>query len=128
MKIRVEEYICENESNPYRAWFENLDVHAAAKVATALLRLELGNTSNVKWFGGIGEYRVDWGPGYRIYLAKDGDSLVILFGGGTKKGQQADIDRSKALHQEYKARKKMITTQEMNATKVKAVKASKGKR
>ena len=67
--------------------------------------MELGNTSNVKWFAGIGEYVIDWGPGYRIYLAKDGESLIVLFGGGTKKRQQADIDRAQALHAEYKARK-----------------------
>ena len=67
--------------------------------------MELGNTSNVKWFAGIGEYVIDWGPGYRIYLAKDGDSLIVLFGGGTKRRQQADIARAKALHAEYKARK-----------------------
>jgi len=46
------------------------------------------------------------GPGYRVYLAKDGDSLIILFGGGIKRGQQKDIDRAKALHIEYKLRKK----------------------
>jgi putative addiction module killer protein len=47
--------------------------------------MELGNTSSVKWFAGIGEYVIDWGPGYRIYLAKDGESLIVLFGGGTKR-------------------------------------------
>jgi putative addiction module killer protein len=67
--------------------------------------MELGNTSNVKWFSGIGEYVIDWGPGYRVYLAKDGDSLIVLFGGGTKRRQQADIEMAKALHAEYKARK-----------------------
>jgi putative addiction module killer protein len=67
--------------------------------------MELGNTSNVKWFAGIGEYVIDWGPGYRIYLAKDGESLIVLFGGGTKRRQQADIEWAKALHAEYKARK-----------------------
>jgi putative addiction module killer protein len=67
--------------------------------------MELGNTSNIKWFAGIGEYIIDWGPGYRIYLAKDGDALIILFGGGTRRRQQADIERAKALHVEYKARK-----------------------
>ncbi len=46
------------------------------------------------------------GPGYRIYLAKDGDTLIVLFGGGTKRGQQRDIDQAKALLAEYKARKK----------------------
>jgi putative addiction module killer protein len=67
--------------------------------------MELGNTANVKWFAGIGEYVIDWGPGYRIYLAKDGESLIVFFGGGIKRRQQSDIERAKALHAEYKARK-----------------------
>ena len=83
-----------------------MDAQAEAKVVTAKLRLELGNTSSVKWFDGIGEDVIDWGPGYRIYLAKDGDRLIVLFGGGTERVQQRDIDRAKALHAEYKARKK----------------------
>ena len=81
-------------------------VKTTAKVTTAKLRMELGNTSNLKWFAGIGEYVIDWGPGYRIYLAKDGESLIVLFGGGTKRRQQADIERAKALHAEYKKRKR----------------------
>ena len=52
----------------------------------------MGNTSAVKWIGVIGEYRIDWGPGYRVYLAKDGEDIVILLGGGTKRRQQADIE------------------------------------
>lgn len=103
--IRVEEYIRPDGTNPYKAWFDGLDVQAAAKVVTAKLRMELGHTSNIKWFAGIGEYVIDWGPGYRIYLAKDGDSLIILFGGGTKRRRRADIERVKVLHLEYKARK-----------------------
>ena len=59
--------------------------------------MTLGNTSSIKWFDGMGEYVIDWGPGYRIYLAKDGDTLIVLFGGGTKRGQQRDIDRAKEL-------------------------------
>ena len=78
----------------------------AVPLQIAKLRMELGNTSNVKWFAGIGEYFIDWGPGYRIYLAKDGESLIVLFGGGTKRRQQADIERAKALHAEYRKRKR----------------------
>ena len=52
------------------------------------------------------EYVINWGPGYRLYLAKDGETLIVLFGGGTKRGQQRDIDRAKALFAEYKSRKK----------------------
>ena len=103
--VRVEEYVREDGSNPYRRWFESLPSQAAAKVATAVYRLGFGNTSNVKWFAGIGERIVDWGPGYRVYLAKDGAALIVLFGGGTKRGQRADIRRAIALHEEYKVRK-----------------------
>jgi putative addiction module killer protein len=103
--LTVVEYIREDESNPYREWFDGLDAQAAAKVATAALRLEMGNTSRVKWIGAIGEYRIDWGPGYRIYMAKDGNALIILFGGGTKRSQRADIRRAEGLFAEYKARK-----------------------
>ena len=105
MSLRVEEYIRADGSIPYRTWFESLEPQAAAKVAVATVRLGMGNTSSVKWFEGIGEYVIDWGPGYRLYLARDGDELIILYGGGTKRRQRADIARAKALHAEYKARK-----------------------
>lgn len=105
MNIRVQEYVREDGSNPFKAWFDGLDALAAAKVATDLIRLSAGNTSRVKWFGGIGEYRIDWGPGYRLYLAPDGERLILLLGGGTKRHQQADIERAKDMHPEYKARK-----------------------
>lgn len=106
MAIRIEEYIREDASNPYKKWFDSLDAQAAAKVTTAKLRMELGNTSSIKWFDGLGEYVIDWGPGYRIYLVKDGDVLIVLFGGGTKRGQQRDIDQVRILLAEYRARKK----------------------
>lgn len=105
MALTVVEYAQEDGGSPFRSWFDSLGAQAAAKVATAVLRLELGNTSNVKWMGAFGEYRIDWGPGYRIYLAKDGDALIVLFGGGTKKGQQSDIARAKVLWTEYRTRK-----------------------
>lgn len=104
--MRIEEYIREDGSNPFRTWFDDLDPVAAAKVATATLRLEASNTSNIKWIGGgFGEYRIDWGPGYRLYLTQEGGALIILFSGGTKKRQKADINRARMLLAEYKARK-----------------------
>jgi putative addiction module killer protein len=115
--MKVQEYIREDGSNPYQKWFNSLDAIGAAKVTVAKSRLELGNTSSVKWFDGIGEYRIDWGPGYRIYLAQDGKQLIVLFGGGTKKGQQLDVNQAKELYQEYKERKKKASetaTQEEN--------------
>ncbi len=104
--LKIQEYIREDGSNPYEKWFESLDRQAAIKITVAKTRLELGNTSSIKWFDSIGEYKIDWGPGYRIYLAKEGEKLIILFGGGTKKKQTRDIKKSKELFEEYKARKK----------------------
>ena len=102
----VQEYIHADGGNPFRDWFDSLDPQAAAKVTTGLLRLELGNVSNVKWIGGgLGEYRIDWGPGYRLYLMRDGEELIILFAGGTKRRQQADIKGARQLQDEYRARK-----------------------
>jgi putative addiction module killer protein len=110
MAIKVEENIREDASNPYKQWFDDLSAEAAAKVTVAILRMELGNTSSIKWFDGMGEYVIDWGPGYRIYLTKDGDTLIVLFGGGTKHGQQRDINKAKELLAEYKARKKAMAS------------------
>ncbi|MBW4509746.1 MAG: type II toxin-antitoxin system RelE/ParE family toxin [Scytonematopsis contorta HA4267-MV1] len=110
--MEIQEYIREDGSNPYQKWFDGLDATAAAKVTVAKSRLELGNTSSIKWFDGIGEYKIDWGPGYRIYLAMDGKELIVLFGGGTKKGQQSDIEQARELYQEYKRRKKAASEEE----------------
>jgi putative addiction module killer protein len=126
--ISIVEYVREDGSCPYKAWFGSLDAHAAAKVATAKVRLETGNTSSVKWIGVLGEYRIDWGPGYRIYLAKDGNGLIVLFGGGTKQGQQSDITKAKALLSEYKARKKAAQKADAKKAKAKKAKAKKSKR
>lgn len=104
--MKVTEYIRANGSIPFREWYNKLNFQAAAKVAVALVRLEQGNTSNIKWFSGLGEYKIDWGSGYRIYLLQDGDDLIVLFGGGTKKQQQRDIKRVRELLQEYKKRRR----------------------
>lgn len=67
-------------------WFADLEATARAKVARAIARMEQGNLSNVKSVGeGVLECRIDFGPGYRVYFGRDGDTLVILLTGGTKK-------------------------------------------
>jgi putative addiction module killer protein len=104
--LTVLEFVERDGSSPFAKWFAALDAVAAAKVTTAVSRMALGNFSNVKGVGaGVLEYRIDFGPGYRIYFAKDGDVLLILFGGGTKKGQQHDIATAHARWKDYKQRK-----------------------
>ena len=108
MCYQVKELLLPDGSSPYAAWFASLDPIAAAKVSVAAARMEQGNLSKVEWFRGIGEYKIDWGPGYRIYLAKEGLKIIVLLGGGTKRRQQKDIDEALALWEDYKRHKAPI--------------------
>ena len=104
--IEIREYLETEGHSPYAKWFNRLNSQAAAKVATAVVRMGQGNLSNTKGVGaGVFECRIDFGPGHRVYFGKDGDALIILLGGGTKKRQQKDIEIAQSLWQEYKRRK-----------------------
>ncbi len=105
MTFQVVELLLPDGGSPFANWFASLDRAAAAKVVIALARLEQGNLSSIEWFRGIGECKIDWGPGYRIYLARDGVRVLLLLGGGTKRRQQRDIDRAISLWEDYKRRK-----------------------
>jgi len=105
MSYHIKELLLVDGESPFAEWFGSLNAVAAAKVRVAVTRMEQGNLSNVEWFRGIGEYKIDWGPGLRIYLAKDGLKIIILIGGGSKKRQQKDIDQAVALWEDYKRRK-----------------------
>ncbi|MDO8877945.1 MAG: type II toxin-antitoxin system RelE/ParE family toxin [Pseudolabrys sp.] len=92
---------------PFQRWFADIDPQATAKITIALTRLEQGNFSNVKSVGaGVFEYRIDFGPGYRVYFGQDGKTLIILLGGGTKQRQQQDIAAAHEQWVDYKRRKK----------------------
>lgn len=105
--MEIREFLDEKGGSPFADWFDDLDVQAATKITVALARMEQGNLSNAKGVGaGVQEYRIDWGPGYRLYFGKDGDTLIILLCGGTKRRQDDDIARAKAHWAAYRRRKK----------------------
>ena len=65
--------------------------------------MKAGNLSNVRGVGGgVLESRINVGPGYRVYFGRDGDTLIILLGGGTKARQYADIERARRIWQDYR--------------------------
>ena len=106
-KIKIVEYLKDGVS-VFEKWFNHLDAHAAAKATTALYRLEQGNFSNVKSVGkGVSEYKIDFGPGYRIYFGQEGSYLIILLGGGSKKTQSKDIRKAQLLWAQYKIDRKL---------------------
>ena len=105
--VDIREYCDHVGHSPFREWVDALDAQPAQKVARALYRLGLGNFSNVKGVGsGVFEYKLNFGPGYRVYFGKDGEEIVILLGGGTKRRQQHDIQVALARWENYKQIKK----------------------
>ncbi len=107
MDTTIIEYL-KDGSSVFGEWFSELDAQAAAKVATALYRLEQGNLSNIKSVGkGVSECRVDFGPGYRIYFGREGNRLIILLGGGSKRTQEKDIRKAHLLWAQYKMGKRI---------------------
>jgi putative addiction module killer protein len=105
--MELVEYLDTAGKSPFGDWFNALSPQPAAKIAAALAKLEQGNLSNAKSVGkGVMEHRIDTGPGFRVYFARDGDLLIILLSGGTKRRQQKDIEAAQARWSDYKARKK----------------------
>ncbi len=106
MTLLLREVLDDAGCSPFGDWLDRLDVLPAAKVRIALARMSQGNLSAVKWFRGIGEYKIDFGPGYRIYFAQEGKTVLLLLAGGTKKQQQRDIETAILQLAAYKARRK----------------------
>ena len=89
------------KTTEFESWLTNLrDQRAIARVATRIARVEAGLMGDVKYFDGIGELRIDYGPGYRIYFAKRGQTIILLLCGGDKRSQKRDIKRAVSMAQE----------------------------
>ena len=107
--LEVLEYLDGRGQSPFRLWFDQLDALAAARIVRIILRMSQGNLADIKSVGsGVIESRIHFGPGYRLYLHKDGDRLVVLLGGGTNRRQSADIDEAKTRLADYKKRKEAL--------------------
>ena len=104
--MQVREYLDDRGRSPFGRWYDRLDNAAADRVQIALGRMGEGNLSNAKGVGGgVLEYRTNVGPGYRVYFGRDGQTLIILLGGGTKARQHVDIVRAREFWQDYRRRK-----------------------
>lgn len=103
----LQEYLDADARSPFARWFDRLPAPAAVRVRTALARLEGGNTSALKSVGGgVHEVRIDFGPGYRVYVGLDGPVLVILLGGSAKSRQDRAIAEAQARWDDYRRRKR----------------------
>ncbi len=99
------EYLDERGRSPFGRWLRRLkDVQARAAIRKRLNRIRLGNLGDCKAVGeGVLEIRVHHGPGYRVYIAHDGPTIVVLLCAGDKRSQERDIHRAQAYWREYRS-------------------------
>jgi putative addiction module killer protein len=97
-----------NQTAEFKKWMRKLcDFRAKAHILSRLTQVEGGNLGDFKSVGnGVLEMRIDYGPGYRLYFAKDGEAIVILLIGGNKSSQDYDIIKAKNIWQGIKNEKK----------------------
>lgn len=85
----------------FDGWLRSLkDIRARARIEIRITRVELGNLGDARFFDGIGELRIDYGPGYRVYFVKRGNTVVLLLCGGDKSSQNRDIRKAVAMAKE----------------------------
>jgi putative addiction module killer protein len=104
----IEYFITEAGRKPFREWLEGLkDVSGRAKIRVRLDRARLGNLGDNRSVGeGVHELRIDYGPGYRVYFALDGNRLILLLLGGDKSSQERDITTAKKYWLDHQRRRK----------------------
>ena len=102
----IREYLRIDGKCPFRNWLRSLkDVNARARIRVRINRIRLGNFGDCKSVGsGVSEFRIDYGPGYRVYYGRVGEKLDLLLCGGSKKNQEKDIKLAKEYWFDYKRR------------------------
>jgi putative addiction module killer protein len=104
--IKIRRYITISGKNVFQSWIENLrDRSARVRIELRVARLERGLFGDCKAIrAGVQELRIDVGPGYRVYFAKDGEQIVLLLCGGDKSTQQKDIENAINYWKDYQTR------------------------
>jgi putative addiction module killer protein len=102
MGMTVREHLTADGRNAFREWLKSLAVATRARIQARVVRFEMGNLGDHKSVGdGVWEARVMFGPGYRIYFGRDGNTIIVLLLGGDKRTQAKDISRAQEFWHEY---------------------------
>jgi putative addiction module killer protein len=102
--VEIRTYETKDGKVPFDEWFMGIrDDKTRARIETRIDRLSLGNFGNCSAAKeGVIELCIDFGPGYRVYFGRDGDTLVVLLGGGKKDTQEADMRLARKYWRDYK--------------------------
>lgn len=106
MKLRI--YTDTQGNAPFEDWLGGLkDIQARAKVRARLARVESGNFGDCKALrAGVQELKLDYGPGYRVYLSRQGEEIVLLLCGSDKSDQDRAIKQAIEYLNDWKKRGK----------------------
>ena len=101
----IKEYLTSDGKCPFSEWLEKLrDRQARAIIRKRINRVRQGSLGDSKSVGGgVFEFRIDFGAGYRVYFGQDGNTIVVLLCGGDKGSQDADIKRAKQYWKDYRS-------------------------
>lgn len=104
--MEVRQYETVDGRTPIAEWLDGfVDMPTRRRIVARMDRLREGNLGNWKSIGGgICELKIDAGPGYRVYYARDGAVVILLLCAGDKRTQQRDIERAHAYWKDYKTR------------------------
>ena len=102
----IDYYVADTGKKPFKDWLEGLkDLSGRAKIRVRLDRARLGNLGDNRSVGeGVLELRIDYGPGYRVYFAIDGNRLILLLLGGDKSSQERDVAKAKVYWRDHQRR------------------------
>jgi putative addiction module killer protein len=104
--MELRHYLTRSGKDPFQEWFDSLaDLTARVAILRRVDRLSFGNVGDSRFLReGISELRIDHGPGYRIYFARSGASIILLLGGGSKRTQKRDIEAAVNRWRDFKGR------------------------
>src|SRR5260221_10008351 len=105
-KFLIREFLDESDVSPFRTWLSKLEIATKARIQARIFRVEQGNLGDAKSVGGgVWELRFTFGSGYRVYLGKDGQKIILLLLGGDKASQRKDILKAQGYWKTYTEKK-----------------------
>lgn len=103
--LKLITYTTSTGKQPFISWLDDLDAKEQAVILARLTRVQLGNFGDcepIKDGEGVFEFRINYGPGYRIYFGRKGMTIIVLLIGGDKGSQTKDITKAKQYWRTFK--------------------------
>jgi putative addiction module killer protein len=107
VSVEIRHYLTASGKDPFQQWLDELeDLKGRIAIQRRIDRVANGNFGDHKFCrDGVWELRIDFGPGYRAYYAREEETVILLLCGGSKRAQSADIDQAVRYRRDYQRRK-----------------------